>query len=224
MIYLPFGGQGITYGSGHWYYSATWWEFHPKQLPYRLWREGYLYKYDEEFRPLGHNYFPYREEYDHIGGLQFWNGNIWAALEDVTYTRPRVAIFKEDLSADLCVDLPHQRGCPWVTLDEGGQLYSSEFDPCDTILVYWPSLPEATLLQEIPLSHTLHNVQGGCWYRGSLYLSCDDEGKGIYRVSERGEVHHLVDTGIDTEMEDLHVMNWKAYFIDHQGVMRSIPL
>ncbi len=190
-------------------------------MPYRLWiwREGYIYKLTPGLEIVKHCYFPLRDMgYDHIGGLDFHEGNIYAALEDMMYKEPRVISFDQELEVKTHSILPELRHFSWIAID-GGLLYTSEFDPCREIKVYSSySDPEASLEGSIRLDRTLHKVQGGCFYKGELYLSCDDEGKAIYRVNTAGRVTKVIDTRIETEMEDLHINDkGDVYFIDHQG-------
>ena len=111
-----------------------------------------------------------------------------------------------------------------VGYDDDGFLYSSEFDPCSEIRIYSAySHPEASLEGKIPLDQTLHKVQGGCFYEGRLYLSCDDEGKSIYAVDSSGRVSKVLDTEIEWEMEDLYIdEEGEIYFIDHQGSLYKV--
>jgi len=223
--YLPFGGQGITLGEGHWYYSTTWWRLERMPHGRLIWREGYIYKLTAGLGIANRRYFPLRDRgYDHIGGLDFHRGKVYASLEHVGYKEPMLVSFNQELELESCSILPELRHFSWVAIDDDGFLYSSEFDPCSEIRIYSAySHPEASLEGKIPLDQTLHKVQGGCFYEGRLYLSCDDEGKSIYAVDSSGRVSKVLDTEIEWEMEDLYIdEEGEIYFIDHQGSLYKV--
>lgn len=222
---IYFGGQGITKGGQHWYFSTTHWRVQ-RGPPITAWREGYLFKLDcKSYKISAHRKIPFKElGYDHIGDLDFFDGLIYASFEDVNYAKPRVVLFKEeDLSVFSYSDLVDQSHLPWCVINPRDKLlYSSEFDPVTHInffkLRYQDS---ADLVTKLKLKKPLHKVHGGCIHKNKLYVSCDDEVKGIYEIDlSSGDVLTLLETKIPHEMEGISADfsdKTVLHFIDHEG-------
>ncbi len=154
---------------------------------------------------------------NHIGGIDYANGFIYAPVEGEGYKYNFILLFDcETLDyTGTYYDMTSERltdGIPWCAVDrEGGCLYTSMYDPVDEILQY--DLDTMEFIQAIPLSEQLHRLQGGSVYEGQLYLSydCTDPGttETIYRVDpESGEVNtEFVRelTNYDNEAEDVCV-------------------
>lgn len=217
------GGQGITKDANHWYYSTTQIRLLGKN-PVSLVREGFLWKLDLlTLKLMAWRKTPYADVgYDHIGDLDFFEGKIYASIEDVDYKKPRLVIFNQDLSVDTWCQLPQLSHFPWVAVHpETRYVYTSEFAPVDKINIYEVKpRDEANLVDQIKLSQTLYSVQGGFIHENSLILSCDDEPKAIYRVDmETGRVETMLETLILTEMEGICSENDAKilHFTNHEG-------
>lgn len=124
---------------------------------------------------------------DHIGGISVYNGKIYASVEDSDeYLSPCIVVFDcETLEATGEVyDLPndvYDDGVPWCAVDgETGLLYASKWNDINTIYVY-DIANSMSLVKEIPLSETIHRIQGGEFYNGKLYLSNDIEDNGNFK-------------------------------------------
>lgn len=138
---------------------------------------------------------------DHIGGISYYNGKIYASVEDSEdYIYPCIVVFDcETLEATGEVyelnKEDYDDGVPWCAVDgETGYLYASKWNDIKTIYAYDIN-DGMKLVKEIPLTgiDTIHRIQGGEFYNGTLYLSndCKDNGiiKNIYSVNvETGEV------------------------------------
>lgn len=136
---------------------------------------------------------------DHIGGISYYNGKIYASVEDSDgYNYACIVVFDADTLEPTgeIYDLPKENyddGVPWCAVDgETGYLYASKWTDAETIYVYDVN-NGMSLVKEITPSETLNRIQGGEFYNGSLYLSFDCEGSGdikkILRVDvETGEV------------------------------------
>jgi len=218
------GGQGITKSKRHWYLTVTHWQL-AKDFPLKIWREGYIYKIDcVTNKIVSHKKIPFQKSrYDHVGDIDYFNGLIYLPLEDVIYSRPRILVCNEDLSTYDYADLVDQAHMPWCVINpENGLLLSSEFDFVKYINFY-EIKPDHTakLVDKLRLSKVLRKVQGGCIHEDSLYVSCDDDVKGIYRIDLRsGEVYTLLETRIPYEMEGIcadFLENPIFHFIDHEG-------
>ena len=123
---------------------------------------------------------------DHIGGISYYNGKIYAAVEDSDeYIYPCIVVFDcetlkptgevYDLPADIYDD-----GVPWCAVDGNtGFLYASKWTEAKTIYVYDVN-DSMKLVKEIPLTGlgVIDRIQGGEFYNGTLYLSNDIENNG----------------------------------------------
>lgn len=139
---------------------------------------------------------------NHIGGISVYNGKIYASVEggEDSYNACIVTFDCDTLEAtgevyDLPNDL-YDDGVPWCAVDtETGYLYASKWNDIKSIYVY-DTNKNMELVKEIKLSgiDTIHRIQGGEFYNGTLYLSndCKDNGnfKNIYGVNvETGNVY-----------------------------------
>lgn len=162
-------------------------------------------KYDAETMELvARNYdaIPkeYRENYgtDHIGGISYYNGLVYAAVENEAEDYPLVITYDaetlEPVNTYVLPSEPLPDGIPWLCVDgENGYLYCSQFNNVDCILAF--DLDTMEFSHEIPLSTQVVRIQGGEAYDGVLYLSSDVEDSNndvIYTVDlATGEVDTL---------------------------------
>ncbi|MBR3818573.1 MAG: hypothetical protein IKJ41_05420 [Clostridia bacterium] len=123
---------------------------------------------------------------DHIGGISYYNGKLYAAVEDSDeYIYPCIVVFDCDTlkATGEVYNLPaeiYDDGVPWCAVDtETGYLYASKWTEAKTIYVY--DINDAMkLVKEIPLTGlgVIDRIQGGEFYNGTLYLSNDVENNG----------------------------------------------
>jgi hypothetical protein len=124
---------------------------------------------------------------NHIGDIDYWNGTIYAPLEDGTkYLHPHIVLYDSaSLTAGAIYPLSNTLltdGVPWVAVDgPRGNLYVAEWNPTPAIFVL--DLATVTYTRSIALRPTLGRIQGGKVFEGSLYLSTDDAAKDIYKVN-----------------------------------------
>jgi len=121
---------------------------------------------------------------DHIGGISVYNGKIYASVEDSDeYIYPCIVVFdcKTLEPTGEVYDLPceiYDDGVPWCAVDgETGYLYASKWTDIDKIYVYDVN-NSMSFVKEITLSKIIHRIQGGEFYKGTLYLSNDIEDDG----------------------------------------------
>lgn len=124
----------------------------------------------------------------HIGGISYWNGKIYAAIEDSkVWKYPIVALFDSStlqftgkyyhLSADL-----QKNGVPWIAVDSAnGFIYSAQRDNSPALIVY--DLETLAFVKTVPLSVPVHKIQGGEMYKGLLYVSTQDETQAVYSMN-----------------------------------------
>lgn len=159
-----------------------------------------------------------KEKYnsDHIGGISYYDGKIYAATEDETDTYNLILIYDAetleftgeyyDLGTEYLDD-----GIPYCAVDgENGYLYTSQFHETDCILAY--NLDDMSFSHKITLSEPIDRIQGAEYYDGLLYMSYDVSGSATEKVQTvdvtTGEVETLFErtvSGRDHEAEGLTV-------------------
>lgn len=124
---------------------------------------------------------------NHIGGISVYNGKIYASVEDGDdYIYPCIVVFdcKTLEPTGEIYELPaeiYDDGVPWCAVEpESGYLYASKWTDINSIYVYDINASMA-FVREIPLSETIHRIQGGEFYKGTLYLSNDIEDNGTFK-------------------------------------------
>ena len=159
-----------------------------------------------------------KEKYnsDHIGGISYYDGKIYAATEDESDTYNLILIYDAetleftgeyyDLGTEYLDD-----GIPYCAVDgERGYLYTSPFHETDYILAY--NLDDMTFSHKIMLSEPVDRIQGAEVYNGTLYLSYDVSDSATEKVQtvdvETGKVETLFErtvSGRDHEAEGITV-------------------
>lgn len=162
---------------------------------------------------------------NHIGGLSYYNGFVYAAIEDgPDYNNPFIALYDaESLKyTGIYYELPqelHIEGVPWCAIDvERNCLYTAEWreEPEDPSVKDEPSilnvfsLDDMSLVKTITLSDPIYRIQGAEIFGDKLYMSCDEynDQKRVLSVNvETGEVKTEFSRNIGTafEAEDLTV-------------------
>lgn len=145
---------------------------------------------------------------NHIGGLSYYKGKIYAPVEGGDEVMACIAVFDaETLEALEVYDLPNEffpDGVPWCAVDSGtGYLYASMWDDTETIYVYDVN-NEMAFVKKLTLSQSVKRIQGGEFFDGTLYLSKDNNDKGkirdILSVNvETGEVSVVAERNIGSE-------------------------
>ncbi len=136
--------------------------------------------------------------HDHVGGISYYDGKIYAAVENenedfplvITYdceTLELIEIFNVEPGG-----LPD--GIPWCAVDaQNGYLYCSPFSDVEYILAF--ELDTMEFSHAIKLSRMVTRIQGGEVYDGKLYLSYDAENSNTDQILtvdiETGKVEKL---------------------------------
>lgn len=162
---------------------------------------------------------------NHIGGLSYYDGKIYAAVEDgPDYNNPFIVIYDAETLkyTGEYYELPqslHIEGVPWCAVDvERNCLYTAEWReaPEDTDAVDENSvlnvfsLDDMSLVKIIPLSAPIYRIQGAEMFGDKLYMSCD-EFNDQKRVLSVDVTTGLVETvfarniGVGFEAEDITV-------------------
>ena len=134
---------------------------------------------------------------NHIGGISYYNGKIYASVEGPDEGYPCIVVF--DCETLECTgevyDLPYEiydDGVPWCAVDkETGYLYASKWSEAETVYCY--DINNAMeLVREIPLSGlgVIDRIQGGEFFGGALYLSND--------IKDNGNVKNILKLDVAT--------------------------
>ena len=134
---------------------------------------------------------------NHIGGISYYNGKIYASVEGPDEAYPCIVVFDADTlnATGEVYDLPYEiysDGVPWCAVDkETGYLYASKWSDATVVYVYDVNNNMA-LVKEIPLAGlgVIDRIQGGEFYNGSLYLSND--------VKDNGNIKNILKLDVET--------------------------
>ena len=136
----------------------------------------------------------------HIGGLSYYNGFIYAGLEDSkVWDYPIVGVYDAgtlELVDYYILDCETvTRGLPWVCVNpENGLLYCTDHSKQPTKLLVYDTADGMKPAGEIPLSQTVAAIQGAEFYGGIIYAASNDETQAIYTInSSDGSVEKLTD-------------------------------
>lgn len=116
---------------------------------------------------------------NHIGGLSYYNGYVYAAVEDgPDYLNSFIVLYDaENLEySGIFYELPHElhiEGVPWCAVDaERNYLYTAEWTNATVFNVF--DLETMKLVKTVPLSEPIDRIQGAEMFGGKLYMSCDE--------------------------------------------------
>ena len=135
----------------------------------------------------------------HIGGISYYNGIIYAALEDSKqWNHPIIALYDAETLeyTGVCYELStelHTRGVPWVVVDgENGVAYTG--DSRNYTEIYKFSLSDFTYIETITLSEEVQKIQGCEIADGILYAGTNDMTRAVFTIDlATGEVTKLFD-------------------------------
>ncbi|MGN1443783.1 MAG: hypothetical protein ACI4XE_08035, partial [Acutalibacteraceae bacterium] len=154
-------------------------------------------------------------EIQHIGGLSYYNGYIYAGLEDSKqWNYPIVGVYDAgtlELVDYYILDAGQvTRGLPWVCVDpETGLLYCCDHSKQTTKLLVFDTADSMRFVKEIPLSETVESIQGAEFFGGVLLAATNDETQAIYKINPAdGSVVKLLDRNLTkfSEGEGMTVM------------------
>jgi len=190
--------QGLAFDGEYWYYTAT----------------SMIFKVDKNGKIVDYNDYPIPKElrekgYFHLGDPEYHEGLLFIPVEKEGYVKPSIiAIYSAETLQLERYAYTQQDHLPWLTVDDKGRVYSSEFDPASEIYVYsLEEIGEGNELEPIDvieLDKPLRGVQGGAFYKGKLYFSVLD--RKAYSVDPgKGVVEELIDLPVVHEMEGIEV-------------------
>lgn len=125
---------------------------------------------------------------NHIGGISYYDGKIYAPVEGGDEVYACIVVFDAETLEPTggIYDLPNEiytDGVPWCAVDQStGYLYASRWNDIETIYVY-DTADSMKLVKEIDLTgiEKISRIQGGEFYKGTLYLSEDVKNNGTFK-------------------------------------------
>lgn len=182
--------QGVTTDGEYWYFSG-------KTSLVKIGFDNqtvYAYNYkaltDEIVEKYGSK---------HIGGISYYNGLIYASLEDSKkWNHPVIALYdaKTLEFTGEAHEMPTEhlsRGIPWVAVDaENKLLYSSYSKTAEVICCF--DLETFEYVGRLQLSVPIDAIQGGDVYGGKLFVGSNDKTRAVYSIDVKsGKVEKLFD-------------------------------
>lgn len=180
-------GQGMTTDNESLYFSSNYCLI-KTDMSGRLITKCNLFAIPFELQELG---------CDHIGGISYANGKIYAPIEDGgTFAHLYIAVYDADnlelLEYKAVPTEYHAEGIPWVVADaENGYAYSARADKIEEINVY--DLETLEFVKTITVDYPIDNIQGGEYRDGVLYVSVSHEDQAVYGIElSNGKVTKVI--------------------------------
>ena len=182
--------QGVTTDGEYWYFSG-------KTSLVKIGFDNqtvYAYNYKALDGELSENY-----NSKHIGGISYYNGYIYASLEDSKqWQHPVIALYDAETLeyTGICHEVSSKiltRGMPWVAVDaENGFIYASHSKTVEEIHCF--DLDTFEYVKSFAVSDPMDAIQGGEVYKGKLYVGTNDSTRAVYTIDVKsGKVEKLFD-------------------------------
>lgn len=182
--------QGVTTDGEYWYFSGR----------SSLVKIGF-----DNQTVYAYNYHAITDELEaqynsqHIGGISYYNGLIYAALEDSkVWEHPVIAVYDAETLefTGVCHEMPTEllsRGIPWVSVDAEKQLLYAAYTK-DAHELFCFDIESFEYVGSVELSQVVYAIQGGEVYEGKLYVGTNDDTRAVYTIDvNNGEVVKLFD-------------------------------
>ena len=159
------------------------------------------------------NYFAIPDELKelgikHIGGLSYYNGYIYAGLEDSkVWNYPIIGVYDADtleLVEYYVMDNEMiTRGMPWVCVNpENGYLYCTDHSKNPTKLLVYDTADKMSFVKEVALEESPYAIQGAEFFDGILYAATNDDTQAVYKITpETGKVEKYLDRNLTSGSE-----------------------
>ena len=182
--------QGVTTDGEYWYFSG-------KNSLVKIGFDNktvYAYNYKALDGELSEKY-----NSKHIGGISYYNGYIYASLEDSKqWQHPVIALYDAETLefTGICHEVSSDiltRGIPWVAVDaENGFIYASHSKTVEEIHCF--DLETFEYVKSFDVSDPIDAIQGGEVYKGKLYVGTNDSTRAVYTIDvKNGKVEKLFD-------------------------------
>lgn len=140
------------------------------------------------------NYFAIPDELKelgiaHIGGMSYYNGYIYAGLEDSkVWDYPIVGVFDAvtlELVEYYIMDAELiTRGMPWVCVNpDNGYLYCTDHSKNPTKLLVYDTANNMNFVKSVALEESPYAIQGAEFLGGELYAATNDDTQAIYKIN-----------------------------------------
>jgi len=137
-----------------------------------------------------------RKGVDHIGGVSYYDGKIYCAMEDSgVFENLYIGVYDAKTLKMIgykAVPLEnHEFGIPWVAVDRNtGLLYSARRDHFEVLNIY--DAESLELVDTLALNAPVHKIQGGEVHGGVLYVADSREGQAVFAINlVTGQVQKL---------------------------------
>lgn len=144
----------------------------------------------------------------HIGGLSFYNGKIYAGLEDSkVWDYPIVGVYNaETLELEEYYILDAEkitRGLPWVCVDpETGYLWCTDHSKNPTVLLAYDTADEMKFVKEVTLQSSPYAIQGAEFRDGFIYAATNDDTQAVYKINpDNGAAEKVLDRNLTSGSE-----------------------
>lgn len=144
----------------------------------------------------------------HIGGLSYYNGYIYAGLEDSkVWDYPIVGVYDADtlelVEYYIMDDEVITRGMPWVCVNpENGYLYCMDHSKNPTKILVYDTADKMAFVEEVALEESPYAIQGAEFCGGYLYAATNDDTQAIYKINPAtGEVEKCLDRNLTSGSE-----------------------
>lgn len=192
--------QGIAFDGSHWFYSN-------KTDIYRL-NKNFAYC-DRKYKVSGQRFGPATCE--HVGGIDYYDGEVYAAIDTCSDNRARVLVFDTNLKLLRFAYVPELKGSfPWIAINPRDADYFYTIGPREVWLLIFPrhfynaaklsSVKEVYLIDhpQDKLDHFWE--QGGAFSKNGLFFRTVDDSKDeksdhtgiwVYELSHPGEARAI---------------------------------
>lgn len=144
----------------------------------------------------------------HIGGMSFYNGYIYAGLEDSkVWDYPIIGVYDAETLELVDYYIMDSevitRGMPWVCVNpENGYLYCMDHSKQPTKILVYDTANKMAFVEEVSLSQVVPSIQGAEFYNGTLYAATNDETQAIYKINpSTGNVEKYLDRNLTSGSE-----------------------
>lgn len=188
-----FRSQGIT-SDGESYYFSSKTTLIRTELDGRTTIRGNYSAIPDELKELG---------IKHIGGMSWYNGYIYAGMEDSkVWDYPIVGVFDAEtlelvkyyiMDPELIT-----RGMPWVCVDpETGYLYCMDHSKKPTMILSYDVNDGMREVGRVPLAEMIPSIQGCEFADGFMYAATNDDTQAIYKVNvATGESEKIINRNL----------------------------
>ena len=159
------------------------------------------------------NYFAIPDELKelgiaHIGGMSYYNGYIYAGLEDSkVWDYPIVGVFDAvtlELVEYYVMDAELiTRGLPWVCINpDNGYLYCTDHSKNPTKLLVYDTANDMNFVKSVALEESPYAIQGAEFFDGALYAATNDDTQAIYKINpDTGKTEKVLDRNLTSGSE-----------------------